>query len=357
LQTYGQSRPCDYIAASSQQYTSPLRPPRNGINRDSQQYYRSTGKGIVPAPSAPASSIPPAYLRPTPPQTRQQQGNNRPCNFDPTAYGLIRHPPMGPPMDTVYPGQAPPPPPPPPPFVPNSRPQGYWNEGLPASLHSRNKVKAITDPEHVFNTPPSPRLTRSLLDDARRRKKSGRHTLTRVASRTRGAEPKMVLKLSPPLQERPSPGRQVDREGMSKELIDNMLTLAKKARRRGAHVLCKRTDGSQVLCKTGEVIPAPVPANRPVAAVPPMRADFSAPVVERPGEYPTRHRSHHHHNHRSQDYIRHFDYNSTQMYWNGSMPESMPVGKAAATNATASEWCQGNRGSLGYEGRIFRNVL
>ncbi|EER19921.1 hypothetical protein Pmar_PMAR006814 [Perkinsus marinus ATCC 50983] len=319
-QTYSQSRPsqCDYMP--------PAYPP-NGrsshyqtSNRDAgrSQHYRPhyASDRIVPPPPPP----PPMLQGREPPQVRSRA----PFSGE-AGYGLLRHP---------SPPEVPPPAVGMASFQPNGSQYSQWPTEVGGPLQSR-KVKAITDPQHVFTTPPSPRLTHALLDDARRRKKSGRHTLIRTASRTAGGrQTNAVLKLSPPLTERSGPTAVVltgDREGMSKDLIDAMLSLAKKARRRGAHVLCKRKDGEQVLCK-----PIDAPTVLPVLTIP----EKSAGVIGSSCDMQQQQQYHHHY-----EGTQYYGYNPTAAYW--SHPNTHPLSTVFLPDehqdkATSSEWLQGS---------------
>ncbi|KAF4682784.1 hypothetical protein FOZ60_010093 [Perkinsus olseni] len=375
LQTYGQARPSpiDYMAppypppnARSNQYY------RNPSSDGGSQYYNAgrdnRGSDRTTPAGRPQGSLPP---RRRAPQVRQASSSSipaRPCNFDPSGYGLLRHPsppPMPPPsLAAVYPGG---------PFPSNAggppssghhhhqQPYGNWMaEGMPGSstmpLQPR-KVKAITDPQHVFSSPPSPRLTHALLDDARQRKKSGRHTLTRTSSRVWGGDSKTVLRLSQPLTEQhtststSSLRKTADREGMSKELIDSMLTMAKKARRRGSHVLCKRRDGKQVLCKPpGE----PSAIGKGFYSLP--QSDFHLPPksaaagAEDIGDH---HTGQHHHNHGQTQF---YDFNSTTAqttgaYWSNHTFDdaglSMFLPDSRRPDKSTSDWLHGNINTRG----------
>ena len=81
--------------------------------------------------------------------------------------------------------------------------------------------------------PPSPLLSRRLLDLARQRKKAGRHVLTSINNSTASAPRRLVL--SAPVGEEPVP----------EDVLNSMLDQARIAKRKGLHQLSE--DGSRLL--------------------------------------------------------------------------------------------------------------
>lgn len=91
----------------------------------------------------------------------------------------------------------------------------------------------------VNDCPPSPQLTKSLLAHAQTRKRAGRHTLVPIIT----GSSQRVLRLPEENCLRPSLHAPVDRQAISNDIYESLLSAANQAKKNGQHKMLRRRQG------------------------------------------------------------------------------------------------------------------